>query len=166
MRSKHSPPYCRRQEWMELYFHFPYAPSWQGQEHLVFYILLPRRWRRSVHVTPCPLRYNGQNRGSSWQPSGRSFGRPIPYRSYCWLRCFVCPYQRGQLTHHVSVYRPHSSKDPFWATETRLYYVTTLPKTEYLSAFVWQWQKRSGSDGHSLACHGGGPGLTPGFLGF
>ena len=73
MRSKHSPPYCRRQEWMELYFHFPYAPSWQGQEHLVFYILLPRRWRRSVHVTPCPLRYNGQNRGSSWQPSVAPF---------------------------------------------------------------------------------------------
>jgi len=37
--AKHSPPpppYCRRQEWMELYFHFPYIPSWHGQEHLAF----------------------------------------------------------------------------------------------------------------------------------
>ena len=84
-----------------------------------------------------------------------------PQRLLTALPCM--PYQQGLLiTHHVSVYRPRCSKDPFWATETPSYYVTTLLKTEYLATFVWQWQKQSDSEGHSLACHRGGPGLIPG----
>ena len=41
--AEHSPPTRAKVEWVELYLHFPYLPSWGGQVQLYFYYsnLLP-----------------------------------------------------------------------------------------------------------------------------